>query len=202
MRKLIIAMLALSLMLCCLSAQAESTPMGFKDNDISLDFGDAIGASRNCLDLREMGVISYGPFVDAMNLRYCALDREGTIHTYPISGAMVVTNEPTVDQLPDGDTVDVAADAGAIKNDSSEYHVIVCDMDGNPVEGAVIQFCDDTTCAFQPTDDQGVATFSVEEQKVYDVHVLMVPEGYTPDDGVYQTLDTYSDVNIFLEKAA
>ena len=42
----------------------------------------------------------------------------------------------------------------------------------------------------------------MEEQKVHDVHVLMAPEGYVPDDDVYKTLDTYSDVNIFLEKAA
>jgi hypothetical protein len=47
----------------------------------------------------------------------------------------------------------------------------------------------------------GVGTFSVEEQKVYDIHVLMAPEGYAPDDSVYKTLDTYSDVNIFLQKA-
>ena len=40
------------------------------------------------------------------------------------------------------------------------------------------------------------------EEKAYDVHVLMPPEGYAADDGVYKTLDTYSDVNIFLEKAA
>ena len=79
---------------------------------------------------------------------------------------------------------------------------IVYDMDGNPVEGAVIQLCDEVTCAFQPTDASGIATFSVEEQKVYDIHVLMAPEGYAPDDSVYKTLDTYSDVNIFLEKAA
>ena len=46
------------------------------------------------------------------------------------------------------------------------------------------------------------SSFSVEEQKVYDIHVLMAPEGYAPDDGVYNTLDTFSDVNIFLEKAA
>ena len=75
-------------------------------------------------------------------------------------------------------------------------------VDGNPVEGAIIQLCDEVTCAFQPTDANGVATFSVEAQKVYDVHVLKAPEGYAPDDGVYKTLDTYSDVNIFLEKAA
>ena len=116
----------------------------------------------------------------------CFADSEGGIPTHAISG----------------EAVDVAADGGAVKNDSGEYHVIVRDMDGNPVEGAVIQFCDDVTCTFQPTDASGVATFSVEEQKVYDIHVLMALEGYAPDDGVYNTLDTFSDVNIFLEKAA
>jgi len=130
------------------------------------------------------------------------VDSEGTILTLPISGAQVDAYEPTVDQLLAGETVDTANTAGAIKNDSGEYHVIVYDMDGNPVEGAVIQLCDETTCAFQPTDANGVATFSVEAQKAYDIHVLMAPEGYAPDDGVYKTLDTYSDVNIFLEKAA
>ena len=43
---------------------------------------------------------------------------------------------------------------------------------------------------------------SVAEEKAYDVHVLMAPEGYAPDEGEYKTLETYSDVNIFLEKAA
>jgi len=130
------------------------------------------------------------------------VDSEGTILTLPISGAQVDAYESTVDQLLAGETVDTASNAGAIKNDSGEYHDIVYDMNGNPVEGAVIQLCDETTCAFQATDANGVATFSVEAQKVYDIHVLMAPEGYAPDDGVYKTLDTYSDVNIFLEKAA
>ena len=130
------------------------------------------------------------------------VDSEGTLLTLPISAAMVDAYESTVDQLLAGEAVDMAPNAGAITNDSGAYHVIVYDMDGNPVEGAIIQLCDETTCAFQPTDADGVATFSVEEQKVYDIHVLMAPEGYAPDDGVYNTLDTFSDVNIFLEKAA
>ena len=57
-------------------------------------------------------------------------------------------------------------------------------------------------CSFQPTDANGIATFNVEEQKVYDVHVLTAPEGYAPDDGTYNTLDTFSDVSIILDKAA
>lgn len=130
------------------------------------------------------------------------VDREGRILTYPISGAMVEAYESTVDMLLAGETVDTVPDAGAVKNDSGEYHVIVYDMDGNPVEGAVIQLCDEVTCAFQSTDANGVATFNVEEQKAYDVHVLMAPEGYAADDIVYKTLDTFSDVNVFLKKAA
>ena len=130
------------------------------------------------------------------------VDSEGRILTIPISGALVDQYERTVDQLLSGEQVDTATDAGAVKNDSGEYRVIVYDLEGNPVEGAVIQLCDDVTCAFQPTDVSGVAVFSVAEEKAYDVHVLMAPEGYAPDEGEYKTLETYSDVNIFLEKAA
>ena len=114
------------------------------------------------------------------------VDSEGTILTLPISGALVDAYESTVDQLLAGEAVDTVVNAGAIRNDSGEYHVNLYDKDGNPVEGAVIQLCDETTCAFQPTDANGVATFSVETQKAYDIHVLMAP-----DDGVYKTLVEY-----------
>ena len=129
------------------------------------------------------------------------VDSEGTILTLPISGALVDQYESTVDLLLSGGTEDTFTDAGTVKNDSGEYRVIVYNLKGEPVEGAVIQLCDDTTCAFQATDADGVAVFSVEEQKVYDVHVLMAPEGYAQDEGVYKTLDTCSDVSIFLQDA-
>ena len=125
------------------------------------------------------------------------VDSEGTILTYPIDGAQVDRYEPTLDKLLAGE----AADASAAKNGAGAYRVIVSDPDGNPVEGAVIQFCDDVTCAFQPTDAEGVATFSAEAEKVYEVHVLTAPEGYAPDETVYNTLDTFSDVSIVLERA-
>ena len=92
-------------------------------------------------------------------------------------------------------------DAGAVENGGGTYRVIVCDQDGNPVEGAVIQLCDDVTCSFQPTDADGIATFAVEEQKVYEAHVLQAPEGYAGTEDVYNTLETFSDVRIILEKA-
>ncbi|MBP5726323.1 MAG: TlpA family protein disulfide reductase [Clostridia bacterium] len=129
------------------------------------------------------------------------VDREGRILTVPITGAMVSKYEPTVDLLLSGEKVDTFTGAGATKNESGEYRVIVYSLKGEPVEGAVIQLCDDTTCAFQATDADGIAVFSVENQKVYDVHVLMAPEGYVKDEGEYKTLETWSDVNIFLEEA-
>lgn len=232
MRKLIITLLTLSLMLCCLSAQAESTWCHNCVGEM-----EELAEIHTRLQAKGCGVVGVEyeqkpidtmvdevhAFLEEKGVNYpnviapadneilngvsgfpttFLVDSEGTILTYPISGAMVEAYESTVDQLLAGEAVDTAAGAGAIRNDNDEYHVIVYDMDGNPVEGAVIQLCDETTCAFQPTDANGVATFSVEVQKVYDVHVLMAPEGYAPDDGVYKTLDTYSDVNIFLEKAA
>lgn len=89
-------------------------------------------------------------------------------------------------------------DVDAVKNEVGEYRVNVYDQKGQPVEGVVIQLCDDVTCAFQTTDANGIATFVDKEQKVYDVHVLAVPEGYAEDTSAYKTLDTFSDVNVFL----
>ena len=70
------------------------------------------------------------------------------------------------------------------------------------VEGVLIQFCDDATCQFQPTDESGTAVFEAGEQKAYEVHVLQGPEGFAPDEKVYAAEDASSDVNIVLEKAA
>lgn len=144
------------------------------------------------------------------------VDSTGRILTYPIIGAYVEQYESTIEALLEGEDVDAASEAendGAAANDSAavndgatangegKYRVYVCDTDGNPVEGAFIQFCDDATCAFQPTDANGLAEFSVDAEKVYEVHVLKVPEGFRQDERSYETLDSYSDVSIFLEKA-
>lgn len=144
------------------------------------------------------------------------VDSTGRIPTHPIIGAYVEQYEPTFKALLEGENVDAAGEAendgavardgaavndGATANGEGKYRVYVCDPDGNPVEGAFIQFCDDTTCAFKPTDANGLAEFSVDAEKVYEVHVLKVPEGFRQDERSYETLDSYSDVNIFLEKA-
>ena len=129
------------------------------------------------------------------------VDSEGRILTYPIVGAAVAKYEPTVKALLAGESADAVTGTGAVSNGDNKYCVYVYDPDGNPVQGVFIQFCDDTTCAFQPTDANGRAEFSVDVEKVYEVHVLQAPEGYRQDERAYETLDSYSDVNIFLEKA-
>lgn len=129
------------------------------------------------------------------------VDSEGRIVTYPIVGAAIDQYESTIDKLLAGESVDVKTDTGASVNGDNKYRVYVYDEEGNPVEGVLIQFCDDSTCAFQPTDPEGVATFKVDVEKVYEVHVLQAPEGFRQDEESYKTLETYSDVTIFLEKA-
>jgi hypothetical protein len=129
------------------------------------------------------------------------VDSEGRILTFPIEGAAVDLYEAVVDKLLAGEAVDAVPDTGATVNGDNAYKVYVYDMEGNPVKGAVVQFCDEATCSFQTTDADGLATFPVAEQKVYEVHMLKVPEGYREDANIYKTMDTFSDVNIFLEKA-
>lgn len=128
------------------------------------------------------------------------VDRQGTILASPISGAEVNAYEATLDALL-AERADATPDASATANGGSAYRVRVFDPDGNPVEGALVQLCDDTTCTFQPTNADGAAEFPVGEQKVYEVHMLSVPEGFREDATLYKTLDTYSDVNIILERA-
>lgn len=89
----------------------------------------------------------------------------------------------------------------AAANDLSVYRVVVTDENGDPVEGAAIQFCDDSSCSFGKTDAQGTTEFNMPEGTAYEVHVLQAPEGYESTDKLFTTLDTYSDVNIVLKKA-
>lgn len=127
------------------------------------------------------------------------VDSEGKILTYPIVGAAVSEYEAAVDSLLNNEEVAHVEGKDAATNSGKAYRVIVYDKDG-PVKGAVIQFCDPSTCTLGKTDAEGVATFDMPEGTVYDVHVLKVPAGYKKEAETYHTLDKYSDINIILEK--
>ena len=118
-----------------------------------------------------------------------------------IIGAVIGRYVPGAVRIPAGETAEEQADTGTAENDIGAYRVIVRSVNGDPVEGAVIQFCDDVMCSFRPTDAEGAAVFSTEEQKIYEIHVLKAPEGYIGTDEVYHTLGTWSDVTIRLMTA-
>ena len=61
------------------------------------------------------------------------------------------------------------------------YTVTVKDQDGNAVEGAAVQMCDDKGCKMPAaTDANGVVTFTYDPSN-YHVTVVECPEGYTCD---------------------
>lgn len=80
------------------------------------------------------------------------------------------------------------------------YRVYVTDKAEHPVEGVKVKFCSDERCRLEETDENGCALFDNEEPAVYEVSILKAPEGYLPDDTVYQTEDHYGDLSIVLEE--
>ena len=66
------------------------------------------------------------------------------------------------------------------------YSVKVVDEAGNPVKSAMVQMCL-TTCVFGQTNDEGIATFTLDDAEGYKAEVLSLPEGYAEvsEDPVY-----------------
>ena len=61
------------------------------------------------------------------------------------------------------------------------YTVTVKDQNGNPVEGAAVQMCDDKGCKMPaPTNAEGVVTFTYDPSN-YHITIVECPEGYTCD---------------------
>ena len=76
MKKLIAALLALSLLLSGLCALAESEPTVFEDVGIAVDFEDVMAISGNYVDLVQIGIIDRDPFISCLCLEYYAMDKE------------------------------------------------------------------------------------------------------------------------------
>ena len=61
-----------------------------------------------------------------------------------------------------------------------EYVFKCVDADGNPVEGVMLQICDESTCQVLITDASGSCTMSAAPYE-WEVHILMAPAGYFAD---------------------
>ena len=127
------------------------------------------------------------------------VDQTGTVLEMPIVGAAVDQYESTLESLLEVEESTPETESEAVLSGAAVYHVNVSDEEG-PVEEVAIQFCDDTTCRFSETDENGVASFEVPGGKEYEVHVIEVPDGYQEDDTVYHTEDGSNEVNIRLKK--
>ncbi len=66
-------------------------------------------------------------------------------------------------------------DNNAVENKG--FKVTVVDEGGNAVSGVMVQLCKDA-CVPAKTDDNGVATFSIEVTDGYKLSVMSCPEGY------------------------
>ena len=61
------------------------------------------------------------------------------------------------------------------------YVIHVVDQDGNPVEEVTVNFCTDTACTPEETDEAGMIAFEGEPRE-YHVQIVDVPEGYSYDE--------------------
>ena len=86
----------------------------------------------------------------------------------------------------------LAGGVSAFAEDAGAYTVLVTDSNGDPVQGAVVQFCSDTECMMVKTDETGIASFE-QGPGSYTVHILKVPEGFVPDDTEYTAPETGPD---------
>ncbi len=74
------------------------------------------------------------------------------------------------------------------------YVIHVVDQDGNPVEEVTVNFCTDTACTPEETDEAGMIAFEGEPRE-YHVQIVDVPEGYSYDESfdMYTTLAQNAD---------
>ena len=126
------------------------------------------------------------------------VDKEGNVLGMPIVGAAVGKYESTLDALLSGgkSAPETEAEVAAV----AVYHVNITDENG-PVEEVTVQFCNDASCRFEETDENGTASFEVPAGFVYDIHVVEVPDGYEEDETVYHTAEGSADVDIQLKKS-
>ena len=68
------------------------------------------------------------------------------------------------------------------ENIPQAYIVHVIDQDGSPVRGVFVNFCTDTSCVPMESDESGTITFTGAPD-VYHVQILVVPDGYSWDEG-------------------
>ncbi len=76
--------------------------------------------------------------------------------------------------------------------DEAAFVVTYVDQNGDPVPGAVCQVCDDELCLVFTSDENGECRFELEPYP-YEIHTLIVPEGYEGDTETVFTASPYGE---------
>ncbi len=106
---------------------------------------------------------------------------------------------PTADNTapPEAETQETA-ETSIEKAPDVVYSVTVADTGDKPIQGAMIQFCDETSCRTGYTDADGAVTFTAEEG-TYTLHVVEVPLGIVATDEEFTFPNGGSEARITLE---
>ena len=180
---------------------------------ICIDADEELEACKEILAERDVEYLNLLPFVDMLEALKISVvptslfvNRDGIIVLSPVEGVPedLSRYEALIDAfLPSSAPAETSASPAAVANDVGIYRVIILDNDGEPVNGAMIQFCDDNACMMGTTDENGVATFpDAKEGHPYTVHVLKAPADFEKTDEEFAALETYCDVTIHLQKTA
>ncbi len=103
--------------------------------------------------------------------------------TDPNTDTTVADTEASTTEAPAEKITEAPTEAvtNAPANGKVTYTVTVKDQNGNPVEGAAVQMCDDKGCkAPAPTGADGVVTFTCDASN-YHITIVECPDGYTCD---------------------
>ena len=104
---------------------------------------------------------------------------DSTTDTGDTTAATTITEAPVEDATNAGEATE--APTATPNNGKVTYTVTVKDQNGNPVEGAAVQMCDDSGCKMPAsTNADGVVTFTYAPSN-YHVTIVEAPDGYTAD---------------------
>jgi|GEM_PF-1294200 len=94
------------------------------------------------------------------------------------SGTAAQETQKTEQASAAAETQKDTAGAPAVPSADNTYLILVQDADdASPLSGVTVQFCSDTECMVNRTDENGSAAFEAEPGN-YTAHVLKVPAGY------------------------
>lgn len=89
-------------------------------------------------------------------------------------------------------------DSGEITD--AAYIIRLTDTNGDPVPGVMVQVCSETLCNVYVSDEDGMCAFVLEPDN-WEMHLLMIPEGYWGDTESVTALDPLGEeIEIVLQK--